>query len=103
MDDPSDDPEDGDSDPHGDDATDRRTTALQHVLSTVYPDRLSGSVRGTKRTDDGLLVGVKVDPRGYVSTAKYALVTVGDDGRVVDAESVTGSELRRALAGDDDT
>ena len=75
----------------------RRRAVVRHVLAAVYPDRLEASVVGTADDDAGLLVGVKAHPRGYISTAKYALVTVDADGQVVGGERCTGRELRRAL------
>lgn len=74
-----------------------RERAVRHVLHEVHPSRREGSVVGTVPVDDGLLVGVQVKPRGFISTAKYALVTVDDDGRVVRAEPATGREVRRAV------
>lgn len=74
-----------------------RTQVLEHVLREVHPDRRAGEVVGSIRADDGLLVGVKLSPRGFFSTATYALVTVDEDGRVVDARPCTGQELRRTV------
>lgn len=76
---------------------DVRETITRHVLREVHPDRLDAEVIDDAATDDGFLVGVKVPPRGYLSTAKYALVTV-ENGRVVDAEACSGKTLRRKLA-----
>lgn len=76
-----------------------REAVVEHVLRAVHPDRLEAEVVDAAPVGDGLLVGVKVAPRGFVSTAKYALVTVDEEGRIVDAEACTGRELRRRLAG----
>jgi hypothetical protein len=78
-----------------------RAAALERVLRRVHPDRREAEVVGAVTTDRGHRVGVKVHPKGYLSTAKYALVTVGE-GEVTDAEACTGRELRRALAGEAD-
>ncbi len=74
-----------------------REAATDHVLRVVHPDRREAEVVGMAPADGGVLVGVKVHPRGYLSTAKYALVTVDADGRVVDAKACSGRELRREL------
>lgn len=76
---------------------DTEKAVTRHVLREVHPDRLDADVVDAVPTDDGHLVGVKVAPRGYLSTAKYALVQV-DDGAVVGAEACTGRTLRRELA-----
>lgn len=80
-----------------DDAYER---VVKHVLREVHPDRVEGEVVGTAPVDGGLRVGVKVHPRSFFSTAKYALVTVDDEGQVVDSEACTGRELRRAVGSD---
>jgi hypothetical protein len=88
-----------------------RRSALTHALRAVHPDRKEAEVEdvvsgvtvgddpgaGPDDPDTGHLVGVKVHPRGYLSTAKYALVTVDDEGAVVDAEACTRWELRRRI------
>lgn len=81
---------------------DTRAAVLAHVLRAVHPDRREAEVAEVALADDELLVGVKVLPRGYLSTARYALVTVDADGEVVAAEACTGRELHRALSSDDD-
>lgn len=73
-----------------------REAVLNHVLSSVHPDRLEAEIVATAPRGDDVRVGVKVQPRGYVSTAKYALVTV-EDGEIVDAKACTGGELRTAV------
>lgn len=75
----------------------RRDAVVDHVLDAVHPDRREGEVVGTAPRDGGLLVGVKVHPRGYLSTAKYALVTLDADGQVVDATACSGRKVRREL------
>jgi len=74
-----------------------RTAVIKHVLRELYPDRREGTVVETAPLSDGMLVGVKVAPSGYISTAKYALVTV-EDGQVSDAEPCSGKTLRQELA-----
>lgn len=71
--------------------------AVDHVLTTVYPGRHEGEVVGAHETTDGTVVGVKVAPAGYISTAKYALVTVDFTGDVVAAEECTKRELDARL------
>lgn len=73
-----------------------RSAALSHVLREVHPDRLEAEVVEAVPEGDRWLVGVKAHPRGYLSSAKYALVTV-DDGAVVDSEACTGGELRERI------
>ena len=80
---------------------DVRTAVIEHVLREVYPDRQEAEVVDTAPTSEGLLVGVKAAPNGYLSTAKYALVTV-DDGRIADVETCTGKVLRETLAKEDE-
>ena len=80
---------------------DLRAAATEHVLSAVYPDRLEAEAVDAAPLDGGYLVGVKAAPRGYVSTAKYALVTL-DGGAVVESESCTGRALRAAIAEESD-
>ena len=77
---------------------DLRTAATEHVLRAVYPDRLEAEVVDAAPVDGGYLVGVKAAPRGYVSTAKYALVTLDGGGSVAESESCTGQALREAIA-----
>ncbi len=74
-----------------------RERAVKHVLREVHPGHTEGEVVGTAPVEGGLLIGVHVHPRGFFSTAKYALVTVDGDGRVVEAEACTGRELRWAV------
>ena len=74
-----------------------REAAVDHVLASVHPDRLAAEAVGTAPLSGGTLVGVKAAPRGYVSTAKYALVTVDADGEVLDARGCTGREMREQL------
>lgn len=81
-------------------SADARERAVEHVLREVHPDRTEGEVIGTAPVDRGHLVGVKLRPRSFFSTAAYALVTVDDDGRVVEADECTGRELRRAVTVD---
>lgn len=76
---------------------DARERVVKHVLREVHPDRSAGEVVGTTRVDGGFRVGVKLRPKAFFSTAAYALVTVDEAGRVVDAEACTGLELRRAV------
>lgn len=76
---------------------DVRERVVRHVLREVHPDRVKGEVAGAAPVGGDLRVGVKVHPRSFFSTAKYALATVDEDGRVVDAEACTGRELRRSL------
>lgn len=91
---------DADEGPTTDDRTgpDPGEVAVAHVLREVHPDRLDATVVGSTPVDGGHLVGVKVAPRGYFSTAKYALVTVDQDGGVVDAEPTTRADIDRELA-----
>lgn len=74
-----------------------REAVLAHVLREVHPDRLEAEVLDAAPLDDGHLVGVKAAPRGYLSTARYALVTVDEGGRVVDAEACSRRAIRREL------
>ena len=74
-----------------------RDAVLRHVLSEVHPDRLEAEVVATAPRGNGFWVGVKVAPRGYISNAKYALVTV-EDGAVVAAEACTGDDIRQSLS-----
>jgi hypothetical protein len=79
---------------------DTRRRVLQHVLRRVHPDRREAEVVGVRpAVDGGRLLGVKAHPRGYLSSASYALVTVDEDGAVIGAEACTGRELRRVLDG----
>lgn len=75
-----------------------RETATEHVLSVVLPDRLSAEVVAAAASGDGWRVGVKAAPRGYLSSARYAVVTVDGEGAVVAADACTRPELRTALA-----
>ena len=81
---------------------DLRAAATEHVLRAVYPDRLEAEVIDAAPLDGGYLVGVKAAPRGYVSTAKYALVTLDAGGAVAESESCTGKALREAIAEESD-
>lgn len=81
-----------------DDAT--RERVREHVLASVHPDRREAEVVAVEPTAHGARVGVKAHPRGYLSTAKYALVTVDADGKVTAAEACTGRELRADLDAD---
>ena len=85
----------------GDLDRDARAAVIEHVLRDVYPDRQEAEIVDTAPTSEGLLVGVKAAPNGYLSTAKYALVTV-DGGRIADAEPCTGKTLRRELEEQDE-
>ncbi|NHN47778.1 hypothetical protein G9464_09235 [Halostella sp. JP-L12] len=75
-----------------------RAAAVTHVLRAIHTDRQDAEVVDAAPVDEGYLVGVKAAPRGYISTAKYALVTLDDGGTVVDSESCTGQALRAAIA-----
>lgn len=77
-----------------------RATVLEHVLEQVHPRRREAEVLGVASEGDGIVVGVKAHPLGYISVAKYALVTVDGSGDVVDAEACTGVTLRRRLSDD---
>lgn len=79
-------------------APDVREAVIETVRRELYPDRRDAEILDATPTDGGLLVGVKAAPNGYISTAKYALVTVDDDGTIVDAESRSGKTLRRELS-----
>jgi len=74
-----------------------RKAVIEHVLREIHPGRQEGTIRDTAPLPGGALVGVKVAPKGYVSTAKYALVTV-EDGEITAAESCSGQTLRREIA-----
>jgi len=92
------DPDDIDApDRGGTSDVDPEEVAVGHVLQEVYPDRREATAIGSAPADDHVLVGVQAAPRGYFSTAKYALVTVDADGTVVDAETTTRSGLQRRL------
>lgn len=71
-----------------------RETAIEHVLEHIHDDRLKGHVIGASTTTDGHHIGVEIEPRGFISTAKYALVTVSANGDVLEAEACSGQELR---------
>lgn len=86
---------DGELDP------DVRTAAIERVLRELYPDRQEAEIVDTAPVGGGHLVGVKASPNGYLSTAKYALVTV-EDGRIDDVEPCSGKELRRELPEEDE-
>ncbi|WP_135820872.1 hypothetical protein [Halostella litorea] len=73
-----------------------RTAVIKHVLRELYPKREEGTILETVTLPNGVLVGVKVAPKGYISTAKYALVTV-EDGKVINAKRCSGKTLRREL------
>jgi hypothetical protein len=77
-----------------------RAAVLEHVLEQVHPRRREAEVVGMTPEGDGVVVGVKAHPRGYISVAKYALVTVDGSGDVVDAEACTGVTVRRRLSDD---
>jgi hypothetical protein len=77
-----------------------RAAVLEYVLERVHPRRREAEVVGVAPEGDGVVVGVKAHPCGYVSVAKYALVTVDGSGDVVDAEACTGVTLRRRLSDD---
>lgn len=79
-----------------------REAAVEHVLREVYPGRLEAEVAGTATDERGPLVGVKVHPRGYLSTAKYALVVLDGEGAVLAAERCSGRDLRRELGPDEE-
>ena len=81
---------------------DLRTAAVTHVLREIHTDRQEGEVVDAAPVDEGYLVGVKAAPRGYISTAKYALVTLDGGGSVVESESCTGQTLRQAIAEESD-
>ncbi|PSQ16847.1 hypothetical protein BRD00_09740 [Halobacteriales archaeon QS_8_69_26] len=91
-----------DTDASGPGDPDPGKAAVRHVLQEVFPDRLEASVIGSTSRDGTVLVGVKAAPRGYFSTAKYALVTVDAAGQVVDAESTTRGDVARELGGADE-
>jgi hypothetical protein len=74
-----------------------RETAREHVLSVVHPDRLTAEVVTAAPGDAGWRVGVKAAPRGYLSVARYAVVTLDGDAAVVAADACTRPEMRAAL------
>jgi len=76
---------------------DVRSAVIEHVLADVYPDRREAEIVDAAPLRGGYRVGVKAPPKGYISTAKYALVTV-EDGRIVAADPCSGKALRRELA-----
>jgi hypothetical protein len=78
-------------------APDTRQRVLEHVLRDVHPDRIEAEVVGVAPAADGLRVGVKAHPRGYLSSASYAVVTVDGERTVTESEPCTGGELGRAL------
>lgn len=69
-----------------------REAVVERVLREVYPDRTEATVVGSTVADGGRRVAVKAHPNGYLSSAKYALVTVVD-GRVTDAEACSGRDV----------
>jgi hypothetical protein len=76
---------------------DVRTAAIERVLGDVYPDRRDAEVVDAVPLDGRYVIGVKAAPNGYVSTAKYGLVTVDENGRVLNVEDCSGKTLRREL------
>jgi hypothetical protein len=80
-------------------APDTRKRVLEHVLEDVHPDHAEAEVVGVAPAERGHRVGVKAHPRGYLSSASYAVVAVDGERTVTESEPCTGRELRLTLDG----